>query len=71
MKFYNEIVKTLRPGRAFPNGASWERWAARWCWRCLHEVDCPILAAAVVFEGTPVEWGDTVDGYNCTEYSER
>lgn len=73
MRFFNEIMADLKAGRAFPNGASWEHWAQFWCNGCVFEVDCPIVAAAMVGEGTPREWDHSIGagGYVCSEYIGR
>jgi hypothetical protein len=58
---------------AFSNGSEHDAWSARWCDRCRHYDDCPLLLV-MLDEQTPAQWVQDVPGslgrqYRCTQFS--
>lgn len=82
MRTEDEITADARDGAAFPNGAAFEVWSARWCYRssgCVHnnpDDGCLLVGVAMVTGKTPVEWVAADDrahvfsDYTCTEFEE-
>lgn len=72
---YDTAFAAATEGRAFSNGTEWHMWEARWCGRCLRDVDenCPLVMIAFM-ERTPKEWVRQPDdrypqdAYRCTEF---
>ena len=74
MPDYETASAGARDKPAFSNGSEWDAWAARWCDRCKHYDDCPLLLVAMADEQTPAQWVEDAPGslgsqYRCTEFS--
>lgn len=86
MRTEEEILADARPGYAFSNSSSFERWSDQWCARgsgCVHDqpdatppVYCNLIGVALLNPVTPKEWqaaderAEVFSDYTCTEYDE-
>lgn len=75
MRPYDELLSRARPGRAFSNSTSWERWSWRFCERCKNDIneDCPLILLSMTEDLTPAEWVEDgeIQNYDCTEFEPR
>jgi len=72
MPSYDGALSRAVASPAFSNGFEGDAWMDRWCYRCRHEEDCPLILVAMV-GSTPAEWkeqdrGDLGNQYCCTVF---
>jgi hypothetical protein len=69
---YEDALDRAADRMAFSNGTEGDAWMARWCYRCVHEEDCPLLLVALLGK-TPASWQEQDrmslgNQYRCIEF---
>jgi len=72
MPSYDDAVWRAADRPAFSNGFEGDAWIGRWCCRCQHEEDCPLILVSMMGR-TPAEWqeqdrSDLGNQYRCTMF---